>query len=280
MAQGNKHKWGMVIDIDKCTGCQACVVACQAENNIALNTEDRFHQRRAMEWIRVERYWEVPDEYRREGANDNPTEPTDAPWHDIKARFIPILCQHCENAPCEPVCPVFATYHNDEGLNVQVYNRCVGTRYCANNCPYQVRYFNFWEPVWPERLRNQLNPDVTVRSRGIMEKCSFCVQRIRRGELKVEGQEGGRLSDKELAEGNFMPACVQACPTNTLIFGDYDDPNSRLREYVEVDETTGDKHLKDPRAYQLLKNLGTEPNVIYLKKIDPQFEGEEGNGHN
>jgi molybdopterin-containing oxidoreductase family iron-sulfur binding subunit len=112
-----------------------------------------------------------------------------------------------------------------------------------------------------------------------MEKCSFCVQRIRRGELKVERREGGRLSDKELAEGNFMPACVQACPTNTLIFGDYDDPDSKLREYVEVDEATGGKRLKDPRAYQLLKNLGTEPNVIYLKKIDPQFEGEEGNGH-
>ncbi|MCE2405278.1 MAG: 4Fe-4S dicluster domain-containing protein [Dehalococcoidia bacterium] len=279
MAQRKEHKWGMVIDIDKCTGCQACVVACQSENNVGLNTEDRFHQRRAIQWIRVERYWEVPAEYRREGADEDRTEPADAPWHDVKARFIPILCQHCENAPCEPVCPVYATYHNDEGLNVQVYNRCVGTRYCANNCPYQVRYFNFWEPTFPDQFRNQLNPDVTVRSRGIMEKCSFCVQRIRRGQLKVEGSEGGQLSDKELAEGNFLPACVQACPTNTLIFGDYEDPDSRLRQYVEVDEATGDKRLKVPRAYQLLKNLGTEPNVIYLKKIDPQYEGEEADGH-
>ena len=147
------------------------MVACQAENNIPINVEDRFHERRAIEWIRIERYWE-------------------GEWPDIKARFIPILCQHCENAPCEPVCPVFATYHNDEGLNVQVYNRCVGTRYCANNCPYQVRFFNFWEPVWPKTLRNQLNPDVTVRSRGIMEKCTFCIQRIRRAERKVEGQQG------------------------------------------------------------------------------------------
>ena len=268
MAQRQKHKWGMVVDIDKCIGCQACVVACQSENNIQLNTEDRFKQARAMEWIRIERYWEVPAEYRNK--------PEDAPFQDVKARFIPIMCQHCENAPCEPVCPVFATYHNEEGLNVQVYNRCVGTRYCANNCPYQVRYFNFWEPVWPDRLRNQLNPDVTVRSRGIMEKCTFCVQRIRRGELKVEGQEDGKLSDQVLAEGNFAPACVQACPTNTLIFGDFEDETSRLREFVDIDHSTGDKVLKDPRAYQLLKEMGTEPNVIYLKKVDPHHEEEGG----
>ncbi len=266
MAQRKEHKWGMVVDIDKCIGCQACVVACQSENNIAINTEDRFHQRRAIEWIRIERYWEVPDEYR--------DKPEEAPFQDVKARFIPIMCQHCENAPCEPVCPVYATYHNDEGLNVQVYNRCVGTRYCANNCPYQVRFFNFWEPVWPKRLRNQLNPDVTVRSRGIMEKCSFCVQRIRRGERKVEGQEGGELSDKALAEGNFMPACVQACPTNTLIFGDLDNEKSKVRQYVDIDDKTSKRTLKDPRAYQMLAQLGTEPNVIYLKKIDPHHNGE------
>ena len=156
------YSWGMVVDVDKCTGCQACVLACQAENNVPLNLQDRFERARAMQWIRVERYWE-------------------GEFPDIKARFIPIMCQHCENAPCEPVCPVFATYHNNEGLNVQIYNRCVGTRYCANGCPYIVRFFNYWEPVWPEAFRNHLNPDVTVRSRGIMEKCSFCIQRIRRG---------------------------------------------------------------------------------------------------
>ena len=273
MAQGEKHKWGMVIDIDKCIGCQACVVACQAENNPVLNTEELFHQRRAAEWIRIERYWEVPVKYR-----DNPEE---APFQDVKARFIPILCQHCENAPCEPVCPVYATYHNDEGLNVQVYNRCVGTRYCANNCPYQVRFFNFWEPVWPESLRNQLNPDVTVRSRGIMEKCTFCVQRIRRaerGERRVDGVLEGELSDKVLAEGNFMPACVQACPTNTLIFGDFRDENSQLRQHVDIDDATGERTLKHPRAYRLLEHMGTEPNVIYLKKIDPHYEGDGAHG--
>ena len=239
LAGEKNHKWGMVVDIDKCIGCQACVVACQAENNIPMNVEDRFHERRAIEWIRIERYWE-------------------GEWPDIKARFIPILCQHCENAPCEPVCPVFATYHNDEGLNVQVYNRCVGTRYCANNCPYQVRFFNFWEPVWPKTLRNQLNPDVTVRSRGIMEKCTFCIQRIRRAERKVEGQQGEVLNDQSMSENNFDPACVMACPTDTLVFGDFNDPNSRLSQLKD-----------DPRHYILLEELGTDPNVIYLKKVDP-----------
>jgi molybdopterin-containing oxidoreductase family iron-sulfur binding subunit len=141
-----------------------------------------------------------------------------------------------------------------------------------------VRFFNFWEPVWPERLRNQLNPDVTVRSRGIMEKCSFCVQRVRRAERKIEGQEGGKLTEKDLAEGNFMPACVQACPTNTLIFGDFRDDTSRIREYVDFDETTDKVSLKDHRAYRLLEHLGTDPNVIYLKKVDPKHVEEEAHG--
>ena len=154
-----KHKWGKVIDVDKCTGCQACVVACQSENNVPINDEPLYNQRRASAWIHIERYWE-------------------GEFPDVKARFIPVLCQHCDDAPCEPVCPVFATYHNSSGLNVQVYNRCIGTRFCANNCPYQVRFFNFWEPSWPETLKNQLKPDVTVRSRGIMENCTFCIQRI------------------------------------------------------------------------------------------------------
>ena len=193
----------MAIDIDRCIGCQACVVACQAENNVPLNAEAIYNQKRAIQWIRIERYWEGYDHAKETGDFTN-----------VKARFIPILCQHCDNAPCEPVCPVYATYHNAEGLNVQVYNRCIGTRYCANNCPYHVRFFNFWEPVWPETLRNQLNPDVTVRSRGIMEKCSFCVQRIRRSELDST-REG-----RDIKDGELQPACVQACPTGSLVFGD------------------------------------------------------------
>jgi len=225
----------MVVDIDRCTGCQACVVACQAENNVMLNTEDMFLRRRAMQWIRIERYWvgEYPD---------------------IRARFIPILCQQCENAPCEPVCPVYATHHNEEGLNVQVYPRCVGVRFCANNCPYQARVFNWWEPVWPESLRNQLNPDVTVRSRGIMEKCTFCLQRLRRGERRA-AREGRLATDQEVT-----PACVQACPTNALVFGNLKDPQSRVSRLVS-----------HPRGYRLLEELGTGPNVVYLKKVDPYF---------
>ena len=234
-----EHKWGMVIDLDRCTGCQACVVACQAENNVPINEEKDFLSRRAKQWIRIDRYWE-------------------GEWPNVKARFLPVLCQHCENAPCEPVCPVYATYHNNQGLNVQVYNRCVGTRYCANNCPYQVRFFNFFDPKWPKSFWNYLNPDVTIRSRGIMEKCTFCIQRIRRAERKIEGQQGEDVTDDKLRQGNFMPACVNACPTGTLMFGDQNDPDSEVSKLAE-----------DPRHYKLLEELGTGPNVVYLKKVDP-----------
>ena len=171
-----------------------------------------------------------------------------------------MLCQHCENAPCEPVCPVFATYHNNEGLNVQVYNRCVGTRFCANNCPYNVRMFNFWEPVWPESLQNQLNPDVTVRSRGIMEKCTYCVQRIRRTELTAKKE--GRLP----VDGEMQPACVQACPTDALVFGDIKDPESKVS-----------RKAANERRYRLLEVQGTEPNLVYLKKVDPHYVEREHN---
>ena len=261
------HKWGMVVDLDRCTGCQACVVACQSENNLPINTKAFFLQHRAYEWIRIERYWE-------------------GEFPNVKARFIPIMCQHCENAPCEPVCPVFATYHNDEGLNVQVYNRCVGTRYCANNCPYQVRFFNYWEPVWPERMRNHLNPDVTVRSRGIMEKCNFCVQRIRRAELTVERQERKKLDYAEMRGRNLLPACVMACPTNALSFSDQSDTTGPVHDYF----AEADKHIEARRAgghpekqtgsrvYRLLEEMGTKPNVIYLKKVD-LFPLNKGNSH-
>jgi Fe-S-cluster-containing dehydrogenase component len=249
------ESWGMVIDIDRCIGCQACVVACQSENNIPINEEAHFNQRRAIEWIHIERYWE-------------------GEFPDVKAKFIPVLCQHCADAPCEPVCPVYATYHNPQGLNVQVYNRCVGTRFCANNCPYQVRFFNFWEPHWPESLHNQLNPDVTVRSRGIMEKCTFCIQRIRRSSLDAK-REGRELEDGERA---LNPACVNACPTQTLVFGDLNDPESRVHQIAE-------RELQEPlgprpggRGYELLEHLGTRPSIVYLKKVDTEAEEVEAHG--
>ena len=251
------EKWGMVVDLDTCIGCQACVVACQSENNIPINEESHYKQRRPIEWIRIERYWE-------------------GEFPNIKARFIPVMCQHCSNAPCEPVCPVFATYHNQEGLNVQVYNRCIGTRFCANNCPYHVRFFNFWEPAWPESLKNQLNPDVTVRSRGIMEKCTFCVQRIRR--VKREGRRDGE--QVEDGDRGLNPACVNACPTDTLVFGDISDvmeaqhtgepmpaePKSRAGKMIAKE------FQEDGRGYSLFEDLGTRPNVVYLKKVDKTAE--------
>jgi Fe-S-cluster-containing dehydrogenase component len=223
----------MVIDVDRCTGCQACVIACQAENNVALNEEQQFLEHRAKAWIRIERYWE-------------------GEFPEVKARFLPVLCQHCGNAPCEPVCPVYATQHSSEGLNAQVYNRCVGTRYCASNCPYSVRFFNFSEPTWPEPMTSQLNPDVTVRSKGIMEKCTFCVQRINRA------KRDAAAANRALEDGDIQPACAQACPTDALVFGDWNDPASRINQLVH-----------DPRRYRLLEELGTEPVVVYLKKVDP-----------
>ncbi|MYE55232.1 MAG: 4Fe-4S dicluster domain-containing protein [Chloroflexi bacterium] len=238
-------QWGMVVDIDKCTGCQACVVACQSENNVPINEEAHFNQRRAIEWIRVERYWE-------------------GEFPDVKARFIPLFCQQCGDAPCEPVCPVYATYHNSEGLNVQVYNRCIGTRFCANNCPYQVRFFNFWEPAWPETLKNQLNPDVTVRSRGIMEKCTFCVQRIRRSSREAD-KNGEELQDGDRA---LSPACVNACPTEALMFGDLNDPESKVAKKAEKELRETTPARKGGRGYELLDEFGTHPKVVYLKKYD------------
>ena len=241
-----QQSWGMVVDADKCTGCQACVVACQSENNVPINEDSHFNERRAFQWIRIERYWE-------------------GKFPNVRARFIPILCQHCGDAPCEPVCPVFATYHNSEGLNVQVYNRCIGTRFCSNNCPYHARFFNFWEPAWPDSLKNQLNSDVTVRSRGIMEKCTFCIQRIRRADRQAK-REGGDVTDARYARA-LAPACVNACPTEALVFGDLNNPESAVStiRHEESEEEHG-------AAYTLLEPLGTHPGVTYLKKVDKHAE--------
>ena len=170
----------------------------------------------------------------------------------VDSRFLPMLCQHCDHAPCESVCPVYATYHSEEGLNAQIYNRCVGTRYCSNNCPYKVRRFNWWDPEFPEPMNLQLNPDVTVRSAGVMEKCTFCVQRIQ------EGKDRARDEDRPVRDGDVTPACAQTCPAQAIVFGDLNDPQSRVSQLSAAD-----------RGYHALGVLNTRPGVTYLKKVLP-----------
>ena len=225
-----EHRWGMVIDLNLCVGCGACVVACYAENNISVVGEEVYRQGREMTWIRVERYY-------RKGRPD-------------KVRFIPIPCQQCDNAPCEPVCPVHATYHTPEGLNAQIYNRCVGTRYCANNCPYNVRRFNWFNYRFDEPLNLQLNPSVTVRSKGVMEKCSFCVQRIAAAKFRAKNE------NRKVRDGDVTPACAQTCPTKAITFGDLRDEDSEVS-----------RKRRNARGYRLLEQLNTKPAITYLKKI-------------
>ena len=224
------HRWGMAVDLDRCTGCEACVTACRAENNIATVGAGQAAVGRAVHWIRVERYWE----------GDFP---------DARLKFRPVLCQHCDAAPCEPVCPTYASHHTEEGLNAQVYNRCIGTRYCANACPYNVRFFNFFNPAWDKPLHLQLNPDVSVREVGVMEKCTFCVQRISAAEIQA------KADNKPLADGDLKPACVQSCPATALVFGDLNDPESAVSRLS-----------RSSRGSKLLEDLGTQPKITYLAR--------------
>ena len=229
----DQAKWGLVIDMDRCNGCTVCITACNMENNIPFVGEDDASYGRSMQWIRVERSWE-------------------GEYPELASHFMPVMCQQCGVAPCEPVCPVYATVHSqEEQINLQVYNRCVGTRYCANNCPYIARQFNWFDYAsdMPEPLNAQFNPDVTVRRRGIMEKCTFCVHRIRRAEETAEA-EGRTVQD-----GEFETACAQACPSEAITFGLLSDPESRVSRLA-----------RSARSQQLLlEELGTEPRVIYLK---------------
>ena len=230
----NGHKWGMVIDLNTCTGCSACMVACQSENNVPVVGKKYVMQGREMHWIRIDRYYT--------GSPEN-----------ASVVFQPMLCQHCDNAPCETVCPVMATMHSPEGLNEMIYNRCVGTRYCSNNCPYKVRRFNWFnyakEIQQPRHMA--LNPEVTVRTRGVMEKCTFCVQRIK------EGKNKAKLAGTPVKDGDIKTACQVACPSEAIVFGDLNDDSSQVAQLFK----------KDERAYAVLEEWGAAPSIRYMSKI-------------
>ena len=223
------YRWGMIVDLDKCVGCNACVAACYAENNIGVVGKEQIIKGREMAWLRIERYQDQTNEDR--------------------LIFLPMMCQHCDAAPCEAVCPVYAPHHSKEGLNNQVYNRCIGTRFCAQNCPYKVRKFNWFDWERPAPLNLQLNPDVTARSKGVMEKCSFCIQRIKKAHNQAKNE------NRKIRDGEIQPACVQTCPANALTFGNFLDKNSAVSILA-----------RESRAYQVLGYLNTKPAVIYLKK--------------
>ena len=261
----NNHHWGLLVDLNSCIGCSACTIACQVENNVAVVGKEEVLNRRDMHWIRIDRYYssDAPsdDLVGLEEAAENP-----------EVTFQPMMCQHCNNAPCETVCPVAATTHSTEGLNQMTYNRCIGTRYCANNCPYKVRRFNWFKYHDNDQFsmnsaqhndlgKMVLNPDVVVRSRGVMEKCSFCIQRIQYGKLEA------KLAGRRPIDGEINVACAESCPSEALVFGDLNDPESRITKMLQIKDQNGNKMIQEDRVYTVLEEIGVRPNVFYTTKI-------------
>jgi len=261
----NNHHWTMTVDLNSCIGCSACSVACQAENNVPVVGKKEVLMRREMTWLRIDRYYSS-----QESASSNAE--LEVAAENPEVTFQPMMCQHCNNAPCETVCPVAATTHSTEGLNQMTYNRCIGTRYCANNCPYKVRRFNWFKYHDNEHFADNssmnndlgkmvLNPDVTVRSRGVMEKCTFCVQRIQYG--KLEAKKKGRRP----VDGEITTACASACPTDAIQFGDILDPESKVSKLLQIKDKGEKQEVHEHRAYNVLEEINVKPNVWYLAKV-------------
>jgi molybdopterin-containing oxidoreductase family iron-sulfur binding subunit len=254
------HKWGMSIDLNKCTGCNSCVVACQAENNVPIVGKEQVIRGREMHWLRIDRYFQADvNPAKSQGSINSPL--------DTKVVMQPMACAHCETAPCEQVCPVAATVHTEEGINAMAYNRCIGTRYCANNCPYKVRRFNYfnyndeygyfygWQDKREQASRKLqslvLNPEVTVRGRGVMEKCTYCIQRVQNGKIYARSRGDGKVHD-----GDIRSACQDACPTGAIVFGDLNDKNSLVSQQHQ-----------NSRSYAVLEELNIKPRTLYLSRI-------------
>ncbi len=223
-------RWGMVIDLDKCSGCRACETACAAENNIPIIGEAQTAMGRGMSWMKV-------------------LTQVSGTFPKTRTEFVPRPCMQCDNPPCTKVCPVNATHKAEDGIVAQIYARCIGCRYCANACPYSVKYFNYYEPRWPRSMERRLNPDVSVRPKGVVEKCTFCHHRLQKA------RERARAENRPLSEPDFQPACAESCPSAAIMFGDLDNPNHRVHELA-----------RGPRASRMLEDLATQPKVFYLKK--------------